>query len=820
MNMRPLTLASLLSLCIAVSVSGADEDTRPTIGEKTSGMTRFEGFIPFYWDDKEGKVWLEIEKWDEEFLYMVSLPAGVGSNDIGLDRGQLGRSRIVYFHRSGPTVLLIEPNYEFRAVTTNAAERRAVRDAFATSVLGGFRVEAEEGGAVLIDATSFLLTDAHGIVSALSRSGQGSWSIDPARSAFHLPMMKNFPLNAELEVLLTFTGKDPGGWVRSVTPTPEALSVRQRHSFVRLPDDEYVPRRFDPRGGFFGIQYADYATSIGEPLTQRFIARHRLQKKDPDAPMSKPFEPIVYYVDPGTPEPIRSALLDGARWWEEAFRAAGFIDAFRVDVLPDDADPMDIRYNVIQWVHRSTRGWSYGASVIDPRTGEIIKGHVSLGSLRARQDYLIAEGLLAPYELDGVVPSEMQEMALARLRQLSAHEVGHTLGLSHNYIASTLNRASVMDYPHPYASLTASGAIDLSAAYTQGIGVWDKVAIEFGYREYPEETHADSASREVLFDALNDGVVFLTDQDARPHGSAHPATHLWDNGANASDELDRVMRVRRTALERFSEKVIPTGRPLATIEEALVPLYLSHRYQVEATAKLVAGATYSYAHRGDGQQPWSAVPATDQRHALDALLRTLAPDVLVLPERIVALIPPRPYGFGRHRELFSSRTLPLFDRISPAEAAAHHTLSLLLNPERAERLVQQSAVDRMSPGLREVLDALLEATWGQSPAEGLPGEVRRAVQSLVLEHLFGLAANRTVSTQVRAVTTARVHRLLGSMKERVAGKIGNGLEDHLRYAIDRTERFLKDPAEFTPRVPTTIPPGQPIGSSQMGCDSF
>src|SRR6266481_3972722 len=444
--------------CGASGVAAARPETpqTATIAQKTAGAEKLPGYFNLYWDARQGKLWLEIDKWNSEFLYQSGLPAGVGSNDIGLDRGQLsGPARIVRFERSGPKVLLVQENFRFRAVSNDADEKRAVHDSFAESVIWGFTAAAEENGHLLVDATDFYLRDAHGVTAALKRTKQGAYKLEGSRSAIYLANTKNFPLNTEVEATLTFTGDEPGKWVKDVTPDATAVTVREHHSFVQLPPVGYKTRGYDPRSSFYGISFLDYATPVSEPIMKRFTARHRLQKKDPAAAMSEPVEPIIYYLDRGAPEPIRTALLEGARWWNQAFKAVGYKNAFRVEMLPEGADMMDLRYNVIQWVHRATRGWSYGASVVDPRTGEIIKGHVTLGSLRVRQDYLIAEGLLAPYEKGKPASLKMQEMALARLRQLAAHEVGHTLGLRHNYSASTVNRSSVMDYPPPVAKLAA-----------------------------------------------------------------------------------------------------------------------------------------------------------------------------------------------------------------------------------------------------------------------------------------------------------------------------------------------------------------------------
>ncbi len=696
-------LAALLSSTgRAASKSQPNEEENkplPSITEKTRGMQAMPGYFNLYWEARAGKVWLEIDKFDADFLYVASLAAGVGSNDIGLDRGQFGDlndgssrpEHLVKFERSGPKVLLVEQNLAYRAVTKNADEKRSVEEAFARSVLWGFKVEAEEKGRVLVDATPFLLHDAHGVADTLKARKQGTYKIDETRSAVYLPLTKNFPKNTEFEATLTFVGEPTGDWIRSVTPMPKAVTVREHHSFVELPDDQYQPRAFDPRSGFYALSYADYATPIQDPLVKRFVTRHRLRKKDPAAASSEPVAPIVYYVDRGAPEPIRSALIEGASWWNQAFEAAGYKNAFQVKELPEGVDPMDLRYNVIEWVHRSTRGWSYGQSILDPRTGEIIKGHVSLGSLRVRQDFLIAQGLVEAYANGAKPDPRLLELSLARLRQLAAHEVGHTLGLQHNFAASTQDRASVMDYPPPVVSIDEKGNLDLSHAYATGIGAWDKRTILYGYQDFPSGTNESDGLAAILRENIAKGFRYLTDADARPPGSANPFAHLWDSGVSATEELNRLLKVRALALSRLGEKNIPPGAPMATLEKVLVPVYLMHRFQAEAATKLIGGVNYTYAARGDGEVTNEPLPADQQRAALAAVLQTLRPDFLEMPAKLVALLPPVPPGYPRDRESFDSHDGLVFDPQAAAESWIDAELDLLLNPERLSRIVAQNA---------------------------------------------------------------------------------------------------------------------------------
>jgi hypothetical protein len=801
-----------------------------SISSKITGMKHTDGLLPLDWDAKAGKLYLEIPHLDTDLLYTHSLPYGTGSNDLGLDRGQISEGEIVRFERTGPKVLLIEPNQRFRSSATDPAERLVVRQSFPESVLYGFKVEAEDpDGAVLVDATDFFLRDAHEVAQSLTRADQGAYKVDATRSTIALDATKTFPKNTEVEAILTFTTDGParGEFVRDVTPDPHALTVREHQSFIQLPGPGFTPRRFDPRAGYFPTSYRDYNAPLGEPLDQQFIIRHRLIKRDPACKTEcEAVAPIQYYVDNGAAEPIRTALLEGARWWDQAFQAAGWAKGtFKVDILPAGADPMDIRFNMIQWVHRYTRGWSYGAAVVDPRTGEIIKGNVTLGSLRSRQDYLIADALLSPY-VDGkpLPPASdpMLAMALARTRQLAAHETGHTLGLAHNFAASSFphtpeESVSVMDYPHPWITLDKDGIPTLSQSYAVNIGLWDKVAIDYGYREFDSKklpTEDPAALNTILEASEKRGLVYITDEDARPLGGAHPHGHLWDNGTDPADELNRIMTVRAAALKRFGENAITNGTPLAQLEDTLVPLYLLERYQTEAASKEIGGLDYRYNLRGDGQINPAIVSPEDQRKALAAVLKTLSPETLTLSESLLQILPPRPPGLERTRESFPSHTGLTFDPIAAAESSADLTLALLFNPERASRLIEYHMRVPASPSLRSVLEAVSK-TVAERPEGGhtMSSEVERAVEFRALEATLALAVNPAASSQARAIARSHITDLLHEFT--TAAPLQDTAEAiHRAALIDRINEFERDPAKFVPSKPIEAPPGMPIGDDE------
>lgn len=832
--MSRFAFAALFALFLFLSLAVyAQEKREESFEKKIENLKKIEGFMPLYWDAKQGKMLMEISRFNQEFLYQVSLPAGVGSNPIGLDRGQLGRGFVVYFDRVGNKIMLVQPNYRYRALSNDESERRAVADSFARSVIYGFKVEAEKDDKVLIDATAFLMRDAHGVAERLRGARQGNFRVDESRSAFYLPRTKGFPKNTEIETTLTFAGEEAGRLVSSVTPTASSVTVREHHSFVELPDNNYKPRKFDPRVNSFGITFYDYASPFTEAIEKRWIARHRLEKKEPGAAISEAVEPIVYYVDNGAPEPIRSALVEGASWWNQAFEAAGFKNAFQVKVLPKDADPMDIRYNMINWVHRSTRGWSYGASVTDPRTGEIIKGNVSLGSLRIRQDYMLGTGMIPIYaqsqpdekgycmfgdspELSYLADSSTDSaaMSLARIRQLSAHEVGHTLGFAHNFAASTNNRSSVMDYPAPWVEIK-NGKLDLSNAYAVGIGNYDKFSVQFAYTQFPGDANEDAELARLVQQGMANGMLYISDDDARGMDTAHPLASVWDNGADAIETLRHEMLVRRIGLNNFGLNSIPRGTPLSELEAKLIPLYLHHRYQLVAALKSVGGMYFSYAIKTDSginPQKYREIVAPErQREALNLILDTIKPEELALPTKIIEIIPPRASGFDNGTgEYFQKRTEPVFDTLGAAMIAADLAISGLLEPSRAARMIEFNAQNAKNPHFKETVDQLILRIWKTpAPVNRYHAAILGAEQSLLVQRLMDLAANNEAAPQVRATANEALYQLNESLKIGLR-RAPNGQYRLIQQDIERFLTRPDMPRTKTPVLP--IPQGEPIGN--------
>ena len=787
-------MKKLLLLFVLFSLS-----TSAQTADKFKSMKAHTGYFNFYYDESNDKIYLEVKKLNEEFMYVYSLAQGVGNNDLGLDRGQLGNEQVVYFEKQGNKIFLVQPNTQYRANTSNPLEKLSVQQAFAKSVLFGFKIESSADGVYTIDITDFLMQDAHGVLKRLTQAKQGSYSLDKSKSSLALERTKSFPKNTEFEARLTFAGNGTGAEIRSVAPNADYVTVVEHHSFIELPDNKYTPRLFDPRSGANAISFQDYSSPVNEVVLKQWITRHRLEKKDPKAAVSEAVKPIIYYLDNGTPEPVRSALMEGGRWWNQAFEAIGYKDAFQVKLLPEGADPMDVRYHVIQWVHRSTRGWSYGSSITDPRTGEIMKGHVSLGSLRIRQDFLIAQALMnAPFAVDGSANGPMMEMSLARIRQLAAHEIGHTIGFAHNYAASARENTSVMDYPHPQIEFKGD-QMDFSHAYDTKIGDWDKVSVDYAYGDHKSKEELN----QVIDNAYAKGLRFITDSDARNPGGAHIYAHLWDNGKTIVDELDHILAVRQKAIANFSIKNIRPNETYSHLEDVFVPLYFLHRYQTEATTKIIGGYEYNYAVRGGKELVLENASVALQVQALKAITQTLDARTLAIPKDKLVLFPPRAFNSDRTRESFKGKTGITFDPFGAVESAADFTLDFLLHPDRLSRLAGNKAVNAKQLGVSETLSALLNATLYTAHTDPYLQATQETINFKVVSSLLNVLNAPSISP----LAAAQVQESVKGIRYLYSKKSGA----FASYLVQTIDQFKANPADWKPLLTPVIPDGAPIG---------
>jgi hypothetical protein len=726
-----------------------------SIATRTAGYEKSDGFIPFYIDPRQGKLFLEIPRDSMRALMVVTQATGLGSNPIGIDRGSDGETYVVRFDRDGERVLVVLENWRYRSsALANSAQERSVAEAFSPSTVAALPIAAMEGGRLLVDATELVMRDWTRVGETLSGNRQGTYTLARDRSSIYRPYTKAFPENTEIDVALTFvTNGSPGPIVARVTPDGHAVTLREHLALVSLPNDDYLPRAWDPRVGFFRITFNDYGQPIQRPLEVRWIARHRLERVNPADPDSPIKNPIMYYVDRGIPEPLRSATLQGVRWWSEAFDRAGLRGGFKAELLPEGVDPMDARYNVVQWENRNERGWSVGGAVTDPRTGEILKGMARLDSHRARTDYNLYAGLMG-----AEAAAADTHFVLARVRQVSAHEVGHTLGLEHNYIASTYERASVMDYPPPRVSLTADGRIDLSQAYGVGPGPYDVWAIHWGYGIFPRASEQDSL-RAIIADGLKRGYLFLSDADARPEYGSDPRVSLWDDRETAMSFLENQMAVRRVALDRFGERSIRPGDPITLLQERFAPVYFMHRFALNGLTKTIGGMEYANAVRGDGQQATRPVAAARQRAALALLLDALKPAELAIPDTVLTLLAPGATNVTPPVELFGSRTRPAFDELGAARTLAQMIVDGVLQRDRAARLVEFSA-HGSGITLGNVIDAMVGATWRAAAAPTAKlAALERVAQRAVADRLLLLAADSAAAPEVRAIAELKLVEL-------------------------------------------------------------
>lgn len=800
--MKPYNLAlALILLGLPVMSVAASEPSTKIIKQSQEAK----GFLNLYYETSQGQLYLEVDRLNQPFLLVTSLPEGVGSNDIGLDRGQLGQSRMVQFERQGPYIILKQLNTQYRANTLDIAELRAVKEAFADSVL--WQGKVIEGKPDFVAINNLVLNDLHGVSSVLQQTSQGDYQLDLSRSAILPAGVKSFERNADVDVQLTFHNAVAGKEVAKVTPDGTLMSVRMRYSFVELPDEGYQPRAYHPMSGYLSDEYQDYATDFDQPLVQRFMLRHRLQKLTPGPLPSKVVKPIVYYLDPGVPEPIRSALLDGARWWESAFTRAGFIDGFQVKLLPKDADPQDIRYNMIQWVHRATRGWSYGAALTDPRTGEIIKGQVTLGSLRVRQDYLIAKGLTAAWRDRVAAEQAATELSLARLRQLAAHEVGHTLGLDHNFAASTNQDASVMDYPHPKIQLKGND-IDISAPYTTGIGPWDYFAITYGYSDEGDAIAQKNLQTQLLAEVAKKGLRYIGESDSRQKDASQAYASLWDSGEDPIAQLVMLDKIRTKAIEGFSSAALHPSEPLGELADAFAPIYLLTRYQIDAVAKFIGGTDYNYQSIGEGSR-WSYIAPQLQLTALDTLLKTLDATSLTVPPLLLDSLVPKAGNYRTTRESFDSGLGAISDPLAMAEGFSRHTVSLLLMPKRLNRVSQASMADNEQLSVASLLDKLFAATLYQENQLGLIEGVWMRVNAVVIDEVLATLHDPHTSPEVKAVMNDRAQFAIKQLKAK-ANRANMNRAAHYNWLQQGFNQGLTDAKAKLIVKPLILPPGAPI----------
>jgi hypothetical protein len=822
--MRTLALALT---CVAVWGSVALAQPAATLAERTKGLTRLDGFVPIYWDAGRGRVLAEVPAFDRDVLYFVSAASGAGSVELPFDRGILV-SEVVHFQRSGPRVLVVAQNQRYRAVGGSSAQQENVRDSFATSVLAALPIEADENGRVLVDASPLFLRDAADVEGRLRRSNQGTFRFDAARSGFHQPRIKSFPQNAEVETIATFAADNPGLLVNNVTPDGRFFTLRVHHSLLQAPEG-YTPRVADPRIGVSTISFRDYAKPFDQDTETQWITRWRLEKQDPAAPMSEPKVPIVFYLDPGIPEPTRSAMRTGALWWNKAYEAAGFRNAVQVKDPTPDMDPMDIRYSWILWINRDERGFSSGGTFRDPRTGEILGSKTRMDSHRIRTigNYFEAytpttdggnddgalflgdaslAAALSSEQPDGI-PGAERDLILMRQTLLTAHELGHVMGFQHNFSSSLNNFASVMEYPTPRVKV-ANGRLDLGDAFQRAIGPYDEMMAKYAYTVFPAGKEKDGLES-VIREMRAKGLHYLPETD--------PRWSWYDDRATPQEYLKETMAAREIMLRSYGPGILRPGEPLGALRDArLWMTYLHHRWAIEAGQRFVGGMFHTYQLKGDSGPPTEIVPAATQREVLDLLLSAIRPAALEMPESLLAQLTPHPSS--NLEDLASDYA---FDHLRAARILSAMVLGDLLQPDRAARLVAFADRQQNALTLPDVLGQVMEATWSARPVDSARhASLRRVTERAALDALMILGAHADATPDVRAVVLQEIRRLgqqLATRKD--ANPVG---EAHLRQAEADIARYLQDPAANAPKFVAPgwgtrprsrypLSPGPPLG---------
>jgi len=794
--------------------------------DRLAGLKRNDGFIPFYWDAKKGELLLELspERLNTQFIYFTGLSSGVGSIEMFADRSSVGGSQLCRFVRSGPKVLVVAENTSFRAENGNAELKHSVERSFPISVIAALSIVSEQGESLVVNASPLVIRDVTGLLNQLRRPSRAingvvrqvanenaaNWRLDAERSTVDMDHTRAFPQNTEIENILTFIS-DSG--TRSVNnPEPGVLTVHEHMSLLALPPPGYQPRVADPRVGFFGEQFDDFSRTYKQSLSQNFIDRWRLEKKDPNAAISEPVKPITFYLDRAIPEPMRSAARRGALWWNQAFEQAGFRNALVVEDLPEGADPLDIRYPTIQWTNRNGRGWSVGMVQTDPRTGEILHAVVQLDSHRMRtvNNYwdVVTPGAASGRddsemdlfaELDAADPQLSEdEVLVRRIALLACHEMGHIFGLEHNFVASTFDRGSVMDYFAPRIRIRKDGTADLSDAYMQGVGSYDKFAIEWGYSASghapasPEDPQELARLDAIVRRALSQGIFWGNYDD--------PRWNAYDDGPDPVTWLREVLPVRNALVASYGPTMLRQREPISKLAARFALVYLFHRYALASAINTIGSAKVPLTVAGDGQKPLEIWSPQSQREALQLCLQALRPDQMEVPSRIWNSLVQHENA-GADPEAYKSSAGYLFSPYDGARSIAEIVYGGLLDPERLARMDSIHHFDSSSPSANEVVSALVKSAF--APTATAHADLAAVLQNELADRLMILAADDNATDEVRAQAWTGVSSVSAHVK---TSQTGNAA------AIERRiEAFIRDPKQNVPKLkPSGAPAGPPV----------